>query len=558
MTNRPKKSTNGSNVLVGNLLPILTIIAIASGVFLQTGDNYTPNVLKKLLGLAIPIFLALLFASSVIAKRKFSLTKIEFNWITAWLIYLFFRGIISPNVSQALVGEPSRNLGILTYSLFLVFFFVGRLIGLSGKSKSLLCGLVAIAFAEALVVLHQVWFSPATFMGIPKSAPKASVVGSFYSANPLSFFLGISACALFVYLINLEKGSLRILPLLVAIEIVLIYALILSNSSQGLIIWGLIVIVFSLKRFVPVLSKYFTSAQVMLYGVSLFVFFLVVLLVPISDPSKIATNPYLERLEIYKSAVKIFLAHPLLGVGIESFSSDYGKYTVTTLMQLVDNAHSIPLHFLSTQGILGFLLYGGFITWILLRRQNVSIVPNPEWGFWQSGFLAYALIGIIGIEYPAIGAIAFLIAGILSSLSRMNAGSKTLESQGNFHLKYSGFFALTLSISVLVGLLSFAITEFRVAKNISDLSERKISSNEFQMLLSQDYLKLQNAQLLLTAGQAFIAINDESGAIAIANKMLQSFPRDQRTSVLFLTIGNTWNNQEAIEKGERIRDQLFP
>jgi len=128
MANRPKKSANGSNILVGNLLPILTIIAIASAVFLQTGDNYTPNVLKKLLGLAIPITLALLFASSVITKRKFSLSKIEFNWIIAWLIYLFFRGIISPNVSHALVGEPSRNLGILTYSLLLAFFFVEELL----------------------------------------------------------------------------------------------------------------------------------------------------------------------------------------------------------------------------------------------------------------------------------------------------------------------------------------------------------------------------------------------------------------------------------------------
>ena len=62
----------------------------------------------------------------------------------------------------------------------------------------------------------------------------------------------------------------------------------------------------------------------------------------------------------------------------------------------------------------------------------------------------------------------------------------------------------------------------------------------------------------MTAGQALIAINDERDAIAVANKMLESFPRDQRTSVLFLTIGNTWGNEEAMRIGSRIRDELFP
>ncbi len=540
------------------LLPFLTLIAIALGVFLQTGDNYTPNVLKKLLGLAVPLMLGLFIFIFIKVKRNLVFSRIELIWPAAWLIYLFFRGIASTNLDHALIGEPSRNLGMLTSFLFFLFFYAGRLIGLSGKSQVLIYGFVGIALVEATVVIYQSKFAPLIFEGIPKAANQVAVVGTFYNANPLSFFLGIFVSALFVYTINLESKKTGIFFLLAAIEIVMLYALVLSDSSQGLIVAVLVILVFLFKKFIPLINRYFSQIQTLLYGIALFIFISVVLLVPLSDPSRIATNPYLERLEIYKSAVKIFLAHPLAGVGIDSFSSDYGKYTATTLMQLVDNAHSIPLHLLSTQGVLGFLFYGGFITWTFNRKFSIGTTSKAEWGFWQSGFFAYAFIGIIGIEYPAIGAMAFLSAGIMTSLSGKVEVTSSANSMSQSLVKSSRFFVLILSVCTLFSLTTFANTEFKVARNITHLSEGKLAPEEFKTLLAKDFKKLQNAQLLLTAGQALIAINDENGAIAVANKMLESFPRDQRTSVLFLTIGNTWSNEEAIRIGSRIRDELFP
>ena len=556
---RPQSKTpKDSNSPLLQLLPFLTVVAIALGIFLQTGDSYTPNILKKNLGLAFPLVIGLFLLNFIDVKSQFALSKIELRWAAAWLIYLLLRGVASPNLGHALMGEPSRNLGILTSMLFFLFFFAGRLIGLSGKSQILLFGFVGIALAEALVVIYQSKFAPLTFRGIPISGSEAAVVGSFYNANPLSFFLGISVSALFVYLLNLENKKTSTFLLLAAIELVTFYALVLSNSSQGILVSFSIIVLYSLKRFIPLLNKYFSWVQVLLYGVVLFIFIVVVLLVPLSDPGRIALNPYLERLEIYKSAVKIFLAHPLAGVGIDSFSSDYGKYTVTTLMQLVDNAHSIPLHLLSTQGVVGFLFYGGFIIWIFNRKFPIGATSKAQWGFWQSGFFAYAFIGIIGIEYPAIGAIAFLSAGILTSLGGNAAITSDVNLMNQSLVKSARFFVLILSVCVLFSLSTFANTEFRVAKNIAYLSEGKLSAAEFKTLLARDFKKLQNAQLLLTAGQALIAINDERDAIAVANKMLESFPRDQRTSVLFLTIGNTWGNEEAIRIGSRIRDELFP
>jgi hypothetical protein len=540
------------------LLPFLTVAAMALGIFFQTGDNYTPNVLMKLLGLAVPLVVGLVFLIVINIKPQFLLLKFELMWALAWLIYLILRGVASPNLGHALIGEPSRNLGILTTILFILFFYAGRLIGFSGKSQILLNGFIGIAFVEAAVVIYQSKFAPLTFVGIPKVAVQPAVVGSFYNANPLSFFLGISVSALFVYLLNLENKKIRIFLPLAAIELVIFYALVLSNSSQGIVVAFFIIVLFSSKRFIPLLNKYFSSIQVLLYGVAFFIFIAVVLLVPLTDPSRIAANPYLERLEIYKSAMKIFLANPLAGVGIDSFSSDYGKYTVTTLMQLVDNAHSIPLHLMSTQGVVGFLFYGVFIIWIFNRKLPIGTTSKAEWGFWQSGFYAYALIGIIGIEYPALGAIAFLSAGVITSLSGKVEVTSSVNSKSQSLVKSSRFFVLMLSVFVLFSLSTFADTEFRVARNIAHLSEGKLSAAEFKTLLAKDFKKLQNAQLLLTAGQALIAINDERDAIAVANKMLESFPRDQRTSVLFLTIGNTWGNEEAIRIGSRIRDELFP
>lgn len=542
----------------GDLLIWLSVsLSITLGVNLKVGDSlYTSNTAYKLIGLLVPIsfvFLAILLSSP---EKRFELSKLKIIWIVLFLSYSLYLGVTSRDLGRFLIGTADRNLGGISVALGVLFFIVGRF--LNKKQQQIILVVVLLnSLLQALIVGYQKFLQPdvpsLSQIGVFYSPP---VVGTLYNANPLSFFLGIAASGLLGILIKSRLQKRELILGLLALT-VLFLGIIWSSSSQGLI--GLCVtgVAFAAGKLIPPIRQKFSQFLAWLYGIALVCFLFAVSAISLSPSLDVSQNPYLERLEIYKSALKIASANLFLGTGIDQFASEYGKFTLLRDLKLVDNAHSIPLQMISTLGLLGFFFYLSFVFWVLRSNRFESLPSDVNWSFWQAAFFSFVVIGIIGIEHPVITSIGFLAAGVLSANSQMLVSEpKKVYSKLKWKFTYSGLlvfsFFLSLSLNFLVN------SELKVGNALSQLSQNKISAQKFESIVEVEYEKVYNARVLLILGEAYTAIGNRGGATNVANLMQSRFPDDQRTSALFFLIAKTWNDTKAYENAIELRDQLFP
>lgn len=123
------------------------------------------------------------------------------------------------------------------------------------------------------------------------------------------------------------------------------------------------------------------------------------------------------RWEIWQAAVNVFLAHPLLGAGINTFGDAYGQLGITLSIGPIPHPHNIYLQALAETGLVGFVvllavLFGSLacMTFPLWRRRAMpadprflmTLAPAAAWAgymvtaisahdFFRTWWLGYAL-----------------------------------------------------------------------------------------------------------------------------------------------------------------------
>jgi len=81
------------------------------------------------------------------------------------------------------------------------------------------------------------------------------------------------------------------------------------------------------------------------------------------------------RLHIWKIGLRMFLEHPILGVGIGQFKTAYGTIYATRLHQPWASPHNLALEVGCEMGILGLISFGYFVVQIF---KGVSSIPRVE------------------------------------------------------------------------------------------------------------------------------------------------------------------------------------
>jgi O-antigen ligase len=540
---RVKSGSSGSYLfpLAGAALPLFF------ATFYLPQAVYVPNVVTKLLSLAVaPILVVVALFSS---KRwgKVCFPKNLLIAFSGFIGYLLFRAAISGSLWQGFVGTSDRNLGILTYLVFFLFAWIGFQLTESAKPKTFVHLLILVGIAEASIIIYHYSVSDGN----------AAITGTFNNSNPVSFLLGIIASSLFAFLVYEKKRLRAEYFALVFSQLWILIALYFSGSQQGLLVFALIAVVLVITKFIRVLRVNFAKTLFPTFLLALTFFISAVSFLPIKDNSQIAYNAFFERLEIYKSALKLAFQYPFFGVGVDSFHEKYGQATLTTLMQLVDNAHSVPLHILSTLGFIGFALWLTVIFFIFCNGKSGVNEEQAEFKFFQIGFFSYLLIGIVGIEHPVIGAISWLMAGALIKISLGQAVEQKLGKPqlDSIEMQKRSFLAGSVA---LVSISLYLLPQQMVVGNaLTDLSEGKLTSSEYDSVIAENLNRLWNPAQLLISGEAYIAIDQQVNALVIANVMLEKYPEDQRTSALLFAIAKKWNDEKAKKLAEEVRDRIF-
>jgi len=541
-----KRVKSGSSV--SYLFPLAGVaLPLFFATFYLPQANYVPNVVTKLLSLAVaPILVVFaLFSSKQWGKISFPRNlSIAFS---AFIGYLLFRAVISGSLWKGFVGTSDRNLGILTYLVFFLFAWIGFQLTESTKPKTFVHLLTLVGVGEASIANYQY------FVG----EKSAAITGTFYNSNPVSFLLGIISASLFAFILYEKKRFTAEYFVLALSQLWILIALYVCGSQQGLIIFSLIAVLLVITKLIRVLRENFAKLLFPTFVIALATFSIAVFAFPIKDNSQIASNAFLERLEIYKSALKLNIQYPFFGVGVDSFHEKYGQVTLTTLMQLADNAHSVPLHILSTLGFIGFAFWLTVIFFIFSNGKSGLKEEQAEFKFFQIGFFTYLLIGIVGIEHPVIGAISWFLAGALVKLSFSQEPERKVDKSNLSLVKLEKRTVLAGSVALLAISLYLLPQQIVVGKALTDFSESKLTNSEYDLVIAENLNRIWNPALLLTSGEAYIAIDQQINALVIANVMLKKYPDDQRTSILLFAIANKWNDEKAQKLAEEVRDRIF-
>ena len=501
---------------------ILTIFSIALFFPPLNAASGTGLLRLALTSIAVGMLLILL----ILQKRiQYALTK-PLLILSIYPLYLCLHAILEGNVSTAIWGTADRNLGVITSFVCLGFYVLGFLIRVENKGSF-------IWIISALEIGQFIIFSTKYFGLVDNSS-----LGSFYNSNPTSLLFGLTTIVLLVNFFEskpLNFGHSIQVFILLAISV---GVLVWIGSAQGYIGFFGSLILYSLK-FSNKLSKNLARIQIFLILLGYTVFISYVLGSKMPSISRANGNSFYERLEIYKTSMRIIGENLLFGIGIDEFNLGYYKYNYTSNLKLVDNAHSILLQITTTVGIVGLAIAG----FVLIRTILLSL---PNAGAKNSHLVAgmhfYLISGCFAIQVPGIEFLLFFILGF-----GLTTEVKT-EKCNQVKKPVAGMIVVSALLTVaLSGKAFFSYTEFSraVALPIS-------SPLESVKILSKESDSVMDISLLFRAGERAIAMKDKKLGLEILQSMITRWPTDQRTVAYALTLGNFFSDQAIVSLGKQL------
>ena len=339
--------------------------------------------------------------------------------------------ITSGNTYQSMVGLYQRNLGFLTYLCFVILFLV------------IMCNLTFINWRTLLTLFVGVG-SFETLYGLIQFAgkdpvnwrnPYSPILGTFGNPNYQSAFLGVTAAAAVALLII----SNRFIKVYLALQITASLSLILvSNSSQGFMAFGVISGILALSVIWSNWRQYFTPAAIT-FAVGIFLGIFGILN---KGPASFLYQASISaRGDYWRAGIAMLKAQPFNGVGIERFGEYFGLYRDLNQVRgrsyatYSDNAHNVFIHFGATGGIP--LLLSSIFLWVavlviaVLKLRKLSGVHAQSLSALVAIFLGLVTISLISPENIGFSIWSWIFAGAIAALSlqQVDETKKVIKKQ---------------------------------------------------------------------------------------------------------------------------------
>jgi O-antigen ligase len=444
-----------------------------------------------------------------------------FNSYTFWIAglypaYIILQSLLSDSFMLFSIGNSDRNLGGLTALGCLGFFVLGSHLG--GGTSSKFYGIFLGLLVLQIMIICVLGF---------ESLEKASQ-GNFMQSNSTSFMLVIllilTSGIFFETTIRSASQKLFISSLIV-VSLVLLF---LNQSLQGILGLLGVCLIWLLWRLG---GRKVSLTKISLMSISLasIIFVTFVSLSPVPNANSANQNSFFERLEIYKTAIRIFESNLLFGLGVDRFNEGYYAFNLTNNSKLVDNAHSILLQIISTTGLVGFVFWVLPFIFVLLKHKKSDSPQNTPAVF---AIVGYLIVGIIAIQVPGIEFLIFTLLGYLAFQKTSNEKVASLKPVGVGMLVTSS--ALILGVLLHISYKHYAVTNY-----LSGVTPKSVSTSDLQESLED----IHDLELLLLEGRFSMAVQDKPFGLLVLQRMTNLAPKDQRTIALAALLGNYWNDE---------------
>jgi hypothetical protein len=236
------------------------------------------------------------------------------------------------------------------------------------------------------------------------------------------------------------------------------------------------------------------------------------------------------RGDYWRAAWRMFVHHPLFGVGLDRYGANFRQYRDATQSlrrgpDLVSNAaHNVPLQLAATGGIFvlaAFLALNFFIVWrgvVALRRSqgHEQIVVAVLFAAW----IAYELQSLISIDNLGVAIWGYLLGGALVGISC----TSTLKPEKISILQplISAGMALVMFI-VAVLFFSGEVSVQTLKRSPTPKTQSELMAYRASALKPLHYV-FQEPLFAVTAAASLAYASDFSGAISRLNSVITSDP----------------------------------
>ena len=319
------------------------------------------------------------------------------------------QGVLDIATVSSLSLDPYSTRFFLMRLFLYIIFFAAALTFINSISRLRMIVITLITFGGLLAfysILQRVE-DPGSIYGLRQPAqaiPFGTYINRHHFASLMEMTLGLSLGLLFAGNLNRNRW-----PFIAAASIVMAIAIVLTGSRGGVI--GLITSILAIAVFTAYgrtgkpeqqIGGGF-SPKLILAGGAAFVVLTIFIVLFLGDVDPLLRGTGLTggtgdltsgRIDFWRTAIRIFLDHPILGVGLDAFGAAYSSYDASSGLFRVEQAHNDYLQTLADSGIAGFVCVVAFIYFLL--KKGVEVVHSSATGF-RRGAAVGALAGCAGV-----------------------------------------------------------------------------------------------------------------------------------------------------------------
>ena len=495
---------------------------------------------------------------------RFYFQESTLKWATisagAFLLSLSVAWIATDNKYIGMFGEYGRRTGFLTYLSFIIFFLASayliRLHRIAILEKTVLVvGLITglYGFLQHYNIDFINWNNPynsvLSTLGNPDFAAAAMAIflvlnfGIAIQANHRLWFRAVAGFNTLLLLVVIIFSQVR-QGLLAAALGVAIIALVWVYQRQkiaayilgGLSIFAGIFVIAGMLNTGP-LTKYFYKISVTYRG------------------------------DYWRAGWRMFVHHPLFGVGLDRFGAYFRQYRDATQslrrgpLSTVNAAHDVPIQLAATGGIfvlVTFLVLTGFILWrgiVALGKAHGSqqILVAVIFGSW----VAYEAQSIISLDDLGVATWGYILGGAVVGISVLPQVSEFKQQKpAPAQPIISGLLALTLLI--------ISILFFKAENAMYVLNETQVPKTQATVKVYEQYaLKplsygFKEPTFALTSALDFEKVGNITQALSILKGLTASDPHFLEAQDALSKIYEYQKNWKAAISLDQIMVKLDP
>lgn len=315
-------------------------------------------------------------------------------------------GIGIPVTSSLTLNPYVTRIAVVQLAIQLIFF-AGALtfFDTSRRLKRMAVGIVVFGGSMAFFGILQWLANPQGIYGwrpTPQAIPFASFVNQHHFAALMEMTTGI---ALGLFLGKATKKDKRVL-LIIAVALMTV-AVVLTGSRGGLL--SILIVAVTAAALGHVRDETESDAVARIprklaligFGTAFAVLLVAMVVFLGGDASLLRGIGFTAqgdvssgRFHFWNVALRIFLDHPFLGAGLDSFATAYPRYDTWNGSFRVEQAHNDYLQILADAGIAGFACVAAFV--VLLIKKSLRVIRDEDERY-RRAVAVGALAGCVGI-----------------------------------------------------------------------------------------------------------------------------------------------------------------